>query len=77
MKNVFTKLQKNMTGLMEKIESGHFSAKEILLSGVVLFLIGFIAGIFASPKQMFMGCYNGSNFGDTLNGIEEKEEIEE
>jgi len=77
MKKWFTKSAECFGNFMKKLDEGGFTGKELILSGVILFLVGFIAGIFSSPKNMTIGCYNGSNLGDNIYGVEKDDDFEE
>lgn len=54
-----------ISNLMTRIDNKEFTAREILLTGTVLFLSGLLLGLFLSPKKFSMfGCNNGSNNGN-------------
>ena len=51
--------------LKEKLGNGGFTALELILAAVVVFLLGVIVGIFCSPKHMTIGCHNGTITNNT------------
>lgn len=69
-------MKKKITDLMERIEDGEFTAREILLAGTSLFLVGILLGIVLSPKKnTTIGSNNGNN--NTGSFSTEDEETEE
>lgn len=71
------KISSKANEIIEKIGNGEYSPREIFLSGVCLFLIGFVLGIFFSPKKKVQfGSNNGNNNTNTL-GRDEKKKKEE
>lgn len=48
--------------LITDIEEGKYTAREIVLSSIVLFLAGILLGIIFSPKKrQVIGSFNGNN----------------
>ena len=65
--------------LVNQIDEGKFTGREILLTGCVLFLLGMVLGIFGSPrKRMVIASNNGNtrNSGNN-NGKADKKEQEQ
>lgn len=62
---------------LQTLTNGEYSARELVLSGVVLFLFGMIVGMLVSPRknQMF-GSYNGSYNGNEDYGYDFDEDEE-
>lgn len=53
------------SNLMNRIDNKEFTAREILLTGAVLLLSGFLLGLFLSPKKYsVIGSNNGNNNGN-------------
>lgn len=51
--------------LMKQIDEGKFTGREIVLTGVVLFLTGTLLGVFFSPrKYQVIGSNNGNGSGN-------------
>ncbi|MDD6037367.1 MAG: hypothetical protein PUD20_01000 [bacterium] len=51
--------------LMDRIDKKEFTAREILLTGALLLLSGFLLGLFLSPKKYsVIGSNNGNNNGN-------------
>ena len=69
-------MRKKYEKLINDIDEGKYTGRELVLMGVVLFLLGTVIGMFCSPRknQMF-GCYNGTNGANNLD-IEADEENE-
>ncbi len=55
-------MRKKYEKLLSDINEGKYTGRELILMGVVLFLLGTVIGMVCSPRknQMF-GCYNGTN----------------
>ena len=69
-------MRKKYEKLINDINEGKYTGRELVLMGVVLFLLGTVLGMFCSPRknQMF-GCYNGTN--GSYNPDEEADEENE
>lgn len=60
--------------LVNNINEGKYTGREIMLTGAVLFLIGTLLGMIFSPKKyQVIGSHNGNGSG---NGNEAKAESE-
>lgn len=60
---------------MQKIDQGEFSAREIILAGCDLFLLGVLLGMIFSPrKTTTIGSYCGNNNGSGDIGEQVEEE---
>lgn len=73
------KMKRAIKKLMNQIDAGEFTGREILLTGCVLFLLGMVLGIFGSPrKRMVIASNNGNtrNSGNN-NGKADKKEQEQ
>ena len=68
-------MRKKYEKLVSDISEGKYTGRELVLMGVVLFLLGTVIGMFCSPRknQMF-GCYNGTNGADNLDTDADKED---
>lgn len=61
-------MRKRCQQLMESINEGKYTGREILLTGAVLFLTGALLGMIFSPrKNQVIGSHNGNG---TYNGNE-------
>lgn len=61
-------MRKKYEELMDRINEGKYTGREIILAGMVLFLTGTLIGIFFSPKKhQVIGSNNGSNNSDNGN----------
>ncbi len=64
-------MRKKYEALMNSINEGKYTGREIILAGMVLFLTGALFGVFFSPKKhQVIGSNNrnnGSNNGPTTN----------
>ena len=55
--------------LVEIVKTGEYTTREAVLSGLCLFLVGMLIGIFASPrKHVMVGSNNGNNNNGTFDG---------
>ena len=45
------RMKRAIKKLMNQIDAGEFTGREILLTGCVLFLFGMVLGIFGSPRK--------------------------
>lgn len=77
-------MRKKYEALMNSINEGKYTGREIILAGMILFLTGALFGVFFSPKKhQVIGSNNrnnGSNNGPTTNhnqGDKENMENEE
>ena len=58
-------MRKKCELLMNQIDEGKFTGREIMLTGAVLFLTGTLLGIFFSPrKYQVIGSNNGNGSGN-------------
>ena len=65
-------MRKRCELLMNNINEGKYTGREILLTGVVLFLTGTLLGMIFSPrKNQVIGSHNGNG---SCNGNEAKAE---
>lgn len=65
-------MRKKYELLMEQIDEGKYTGREILLTGAVLFLSGMLLGLFFSPrKYQVIGSNNGNG---SANGNDAKAE---
>lgn len=63
-------MRKKCGMLMNNINEGKYTGREIMLSGVVLFLTGVLLGMIFSPrKNQVIGSHNGNG---SCNGNEAK-----
>lgn len=54
-------MKKKCELLMNNINEGKYTGREIMLTGAVLFLTGMLLGMFFSPrKHQVIGSYNGN-----------------
>ena len=61
-------MRKKYELLMSNINEGKYTGREIILTGVVLFLTGALLGMFLSPrKHQVIGSHNGNG---SCNGNE-------
>jgi len=52
---------KAFKNLLANLEDGKYTSREIVLTGIVLFLVGLVIGLFASPhKEQYFGSFNGN-----------------
>lgn len=58
-------MKKAMNRIVEVVQNGEYTNREAVLSGICLFLLGLVAGMFLSPKKSTM---IGSNNGNNNNG---------
>lgn len=57
-----------MKKILTAIEEQKFTAREMALFSIVLFLLGLVLGIIFSPKgNRMVGCHNGNNNTGTFN----------
>ena len=68
-------MRKKYEKLLSDINEGKYTGRELVLMGVVLFLLGTVIGMFCSPRknQMF-GCYNGTNGANNLDTEADEED---
>ena len=67
-------MKKKCELLMNNINEGKYTGREIMLTGAVLFLTGALLGMLFSPrKNQVIGSHNGNNSG---NGKEAQNEEE-
>jgi len=60
-------IKKTFGTIIENMENGEYTTLEILLCGVILFLVGVIVGLVTSNKHTAIGCYNGATYNDCLS----------
>lgn len=66
---------KRIKEFMSNIDDGKYTSREIVLTGMVLFLLGILIGSFCSPKKhQVIGSYNGNGTAGFLEYDEENEE---
>ena len=68
-------MRKRCQQLMESINEGKYTGREILLTGAVLFLTGALLGMIFSPrKNQVIGSHNGNGIcnGNEANTGDEK-----
>lgn len=74
-------MKKRMAKLIEEIESGKYTAREIVLAGITLFLLGMVIGaVFTPKKNVTIGsnnCDNGCNNGTAPDEKGEKKPAKE
>lgn len=67
-------MKKKYEELMNNINEGKYTGREILLTGAVLFLSGMLLGMFFSPrKYQQIGSYNGNGSCNDSEAKLEKE----
>ena len=69
-------MKKKCELLMNNINEGKYTGREIMLTGAVLFLTGALLGMLFSPrKNQVIGSHNGNNSGNgkEVQNEEEKE----
>lgn len=67
---------KRVVGMLKavktNIENGEYTAREMILAGSILFLLGLVIGLLISPrKTMTFGSHNGNNT-NSFNGTDQK-----
>lgn len=65
-------MKKKIEEFMGRISDGEYTAREIVLSGITLFLLGMLLGILFSPKKnTTIGSNNGNNNTGSFGGDDE------
>lgn len=70
-------IKDGFAGFKNKIENGELTVSEIILGALVLLLAGMIIGMFISPKDVRIGCDNGTTYIDGIDTSEDDEDYDE
>lgn len=71
-------MKKAINRVIEVIQDGEYTNREAVLSGICLFLLGLVIGMFISPrKNTMIGSNNGNNNNGTFDAGAFDEEEEE
>jgi len=70
-------LKEKTTDLVNKINDGEFTGREIFMAGITLFVTGILLGFIFSPKKSnVFGSNNGNNNSGSFTPSDEKKDEE-